>query len=159
SPAARAPRSKRSAALASSPPSANRTAIAAIASTGTHGPIRGPIGGRAAAAARLPFTDPSEGCAIFRRRAPRRLAGAPRSRAPGRAARAAEPDLKGKSMSANAPTRRLRGAQRGFTLIEIMVVVVIIGLLAAIIGPELLSRVDDATLTRVRTDLSGIQAG
>ncbi len=61
-------------------------------------------------------------------------------------------------MSAMPAMRRPPRAQHGFTLVEIMVVVVIIGLLAAIIGPQLLGRVDTATVNRVKSDLRGIEA-
>ena len=49
-----------------------------------------------------------------------------------------------------------RSAQRGFTLIELMVVLVIIGVLAALIVPNVLERADDARVTAARTDITNI---
>jgi len=51
----------------------------------------------------------------------------------------------------------LRRPQRGFTLIEIMVVIVIIGLLAAIVAPNLIGNIDTAAITRARGDIRSIE--
>lgn len=47
-------------------------------------------------------------------------------------------------------------SQNGFTLIEIMVVIVIIGILAALIVPKVMSRPDEARVVAAKQDISAI---
>ena len=48
--------------------------------------------------------------------------------------------------------------KRGFTLIEIMVVIVILALLAALVGPKILGRTDDAKIQTTKTQIRNIES-
>ncbi len=50
-----------------------------------------------------------------------------------------------------------RSAEQGFTLLEIMVVVVIIGLLAAVVAPTFMDQIDTAAANRARADIRQIE--
>lgn len=48
--------------------------------------------------------------------------------------------------------------QQGFTLIEIIVVVVIIGILATFVAPKFLGKTDDARIVKAKSDIQAIES-
>jgi general secretion pathway protein G len=48
---------------------------------------------------------------------------------------------------------------KGFTLIELMVVVVILGILATVVMPKLIGRTDKAKITKAVVDISALKTG
>lgn len=52
---------------------------------------------------------------------------------------------------------KLRAQMSGFTLIEIMVVIIIIGILAAVIAPTVIGKVDTAQITKVSADIQSME--
>ncbi len=51
---------------------------------------------------------------------------------------------------------RMRSGQAGVTLIEMLVVVTIIGLFVALVGPKLFKQVDTAKITKAKADMEGL---
>jgi general secretion pathway protein G len=55
--------------------------------------------------------------------------------------------------------KRQARAQSGFTLIEILVVLIIIGFLTAAVAVNYMGRIDEGARTKVKADLRSIEQG
>ena len=66
--------------------------------------------------------------------------------------------MRSNSVGSIEQRRRIPASQNGFTLIEIMVVVIILGILAAIVAPNVIGRIDDAQAARIKQDLRNIES-
>ena len=52
---------------------------------------------------------------------------------------------------------RFKGGLRGFTLIELMVVIVILGILALYVAPKIMGRPDEAKQVKARMDIASLE--
>jgi general secretion pathway protein G len=60
-------------------------------------------------------------------------------------------------MKVKSQKSKIKNYQSGFTLIEIMVVVVIIGLLVAIVSPRLMDRFEQAKVVQTKTQIRNLE--
>lgn len=60
-------------------------------------------------------------------------------------------------MLLNIRTIRRAGLKAGFTLLELMVVIVILGLLAAIVAPRIIGRADEARVTEAKVQIQNLE--
>lgn len=67
-----------------------------------------------------------------------------------------DPSLTGAS-TAPRPKARLRAHGRGFTLLELLVVMVIIGLLASYVGPKYFQQIGKSEIKTVRAQIDGFE--
>lgn len=65
--------------------------------------------------------------------------------------------MPGYNCGSKAAPRPGKGGQRGFTLIELMVVIVILGILAAIIAPKIIGRTDEAKVTKAKVQIRNFE--
>lgn len=60
-------------------------------------------------------------------------------------------------IAGNMTKNSSREQSSGFTLLEIMVVMIIIGILAALVAPRLIGRLDDAKITEARIQIKNFE--
>lgn len=53
--------------------------------------------------------------------------------------------------------KRIRIGSRGFTLIELMVVIIILGILAMYVGPKIMGRPEEAKQVKAKVDISALE--